>query len=284
MPLEELAWVELLKRKVPKAKGLSVGIGDDCACVQLGAKQYLLKSDLYIEDIHFKPKTTSFRTIGMLAVARVLSDFAACGGRPLYLGISIGVSRTITMKNLAEILAGVMIMSRRYKFSFVGGDTSRAQKLFLDVWGLGQADKFISRSSAKNGDYIFLSGRLGLRPFNKIFQPRIKEAKYLVSHFKINAMIDISDGVIIDLFRILQESKKGAILYAEQIPLTKGKSDLYRGEDYELLFTVDKREKHISYLKKKFYYIGRITEQKYGYMIKEGNLIKPVAVKGYTHF
>jgi len=284
MAMQELRWVDILKKKIKKARGVVAGIGDDCACVRLAAKQYLLKSDLFIEGVHFERKGISFKTIGSRAVGRVLSDFAACGGKPLYLGISIGAPASVSMGNLTEILAGVTNLSRQYGFSLIGGDTSRARVLFLDVWGLGEVRRYVSRCSAKNGDYIFLSGRLGTRAFNRPFRPRIKEASYLASRFKINAMIDVSDGLIIDLFRLLRESKKGAILYGKQIPVTRGMSDCYRGEDYELLFTVDKREKNISYLKKKFYYIGNITAKKLGYRIKEGNITKPVAVKGYTHF
>lgn len=282
--MKELAWIDILKKKVKKGEGVIAGIGDDCACLRLGAKQYLLKSDLYIEGIHFRRRTTSFKTIGMRAVGRVLSDFAACGGSPLYLGISVGLPGSVTIRHLAAMLEGVMTMSRQYGFSLIGGDTSRSKTLFLDVWGLGQARRYLSRGSAKEGDSLFLSGRLGARPFHRPFQPRIREARYLAAHFRINAMMDVSDGLFIDLWRLLQESKKGALLYGGQIPVTKGKSDFCRGEDYELLFSVDKREKNISLLKKKFYYIGKITAPGFGYRIREGSRIKPVPVKGYTHF
>ena len=133
-------------------------------------------------------------------------------------------------------------------FSLIGGDTSRARNLFLDVWGVGYARKCILRKTAREGDYIFVTGKLGDREFEEPFIPRIKEARYLVNNFKVNAMIDISDGFIIDLYRILKESSKGAVLQFEDIPCNS-RSDLYRGEDYELIFTVDKNDPHIEKLK-----------------------------------
>lgn len=283
MPFNELNWVDFLKKKVKKGSDVLVGIGDDCALVNIKSKKALLKSDLFIEGIHFKLKDTPFKTIGMRAVSRVLSDFAACAGRPKFLGISMGISRLVNEKNLKQILEGVNYLSKKYNFKFIGGDTAYTKKLFLDVWALGVSDKFVKRSTAKAGDYIFLTGKLGERKFNENFTPRLSEAKYLVSNFKINSMIDISDGFVLDLYRILKESKKGALLYKKDIPINKT-SDFYRGEDYELIFTVSKDEKKLNLLKSKFYLVGEVKDRKFGYKISDGKKVYDVSVRGYTHF
>jgi len=282
--MNELEWIDLLKAKAKLGKGVLTGIGDDCALVKLGKQKMLLKSDLFIEGVHFRRKDMDFKTIGARAVGRVLSDFAACGGEPRFIGTSVGVPAYIKEKNLKGILAGILECSRRYKFSLVGGDTSRSKELFLDVWAVGVSKKCILRNTAKIGDYIFLSGRLGQRSFNCAFEPRIKESKYLVRNFKINAMIDISDGFIIDLYRILDSSKKGALICADSVPTMAGASDFYRGEDYELIFTVDKDEKKIKSLIKKFHLIGEIKSGSFGYKIKQGKKISKVKIRGYTHF
>ena len=281
--MNELDWVEFLKTKAGKGKDVLTGIGDDCALVKVGAEKFLLKSDLFIEDIHFKLNEMNFKDIGKRAVARVLSDFAACGGVPKFIGISLGFPGYIKTKDLKEVAEGVMEYSKKYKFSLIGGDTSKSEKLFLDVWGVGVTKKCILRSTAKIGDYIFITGKLGARKFNRPFEPRIKESQNLIKKYKINSMIDISDGFIIDLYRILKDSNKGAILYSESIPCTAGKSDLYRGEDYELIFTVDKTENKIEVLKKNFHFVGKITSAKQGFMIREEGVVKKVKVKGYSH-
>ncbi len=280
----EIDWVDFLKKSIPKSRAILTGIGDDCAEVRLGREKFLLKSDLFIEGIHFKLKDISFYNIGVRAVSRVLSDFASCNGWPKFLGISIGLPKYLKEKNIKEILEGVLVLSKKYGFSLVGGDTSYSQILFLDVWAVGSSKKFIKRSTAKTGDYIFLTGPLGRRKFNKSFVPRIKEAQYLSKNFKINSMIDISDGFSLDLYRLLKESGKGALLCKKEIPLTSGESDLARGEDYELIFTVDKSEKKISLLKSKFYFIGTIRERNFGYKIKRNSKLENIKINGYTHF
>ncbi|MBP7088836.1 MAG: thiamine-monophosphate kinase [Candidatus Omnitrophica bacterium] len=282
--MKELEWVEFLKHKAKQNKELLAGIGDDCALVKIGREKVLLKSDLFIEGIHFQRKNTSFKIIGQRAVLRVLSDFAACAGTPKFIGISIGITKDIQLKELKEILKGVLKVAKKYRFSLAGGDTCRANKLFLDVWGVGTTDKFIARHTAKIGDYIFVTSRLGQRAFNKIFTPRLREAKMLATNHKINSMIDISDGFILDLYRILKASKKGAIVEKNNIPTTRGIEDIYRGEDYELIFTVSQKDKNIDYLKKKFYCLGRVTPEKYGYRMKEKNGYRQIKVKGYCHF
>jgi thiamine monophosphate kinase len=82
---------------------------------------------------------------------------------------------------------------------------------------------------------------------------------------------------------VLKESKKGAILYKSEIPMGAMR-DLYRGEDYELIFTVSKNEGKIDLLKSKFYLVGRVKNKGFGYKMADDKGIHKVSVKGYTHF
>jgi thiamine-monophosphate kinase len=282
--MTESGWIEFLKKQVKKDKNVLVGIGDDCAVVRLGREKFLLKSDLFIEGVHFKIGKTGFKDIGRRAIARVLSDFAAMAAKPKFIGVSLGKPAYVNTAALKMILAGILELGKKYNFSLVGGDTASSKKLFMDVWGVGTADKYVLRSGAKHGDYIFITGKLGERKFAQAFAPRIEEASYLAANFKINAMIDITDGFVLDLYRILQESKKGALLFKKSIPTTYGEADFYRGEDYELIFTVDRRERKLRELKKKFYCVGRIEDKSFGYKIDTGKKIEDLQVKGYTHF
>ena len=163
--MNELQWIDYLKHKAKPAKGLLVGIGDDCALARVGREKLLLKSDIFVEGIHFKLKNITFKDIGKRAAARVFSDFAACGGYPKFIGVSAGIPAYIKGKNLRQILDGILFICKKYKASLAGGDTSRSLKLILDIWGVGQAPKCILRSTAKVGDYIFLTGMLGKRSF-----------------------------------------------------------------------------------------------------------------------
>lgn len=283
MSKEEIAWVSFLRKKVKNKKDVLVGIGDDCAYVKLGKEHLVLKSDLSIEDVHFNRKKTSLSMIGERAVARVLSDFAACAAKPKFIGVSVGIPRYIKRRQLESILDGIIKSSKKYGFSLIGGDTSRAQKLFIDVWGIGTAEKFISRSKAAEDDHIFVTGKIGRRDFHSSFKPRIDDALRLAKGFKITSMIDISDGFAIDLYRVLALSSKGAVIFKDKLPLTKGIDDIYRGEDYELIFTVDKDEPRINKLMKSFYCVGRIKKKNFGYKIEDRGVLRKIKVKGYSH-
>jgi thiamine-monophosphate kinase len=148
------------------------------------------------------------------------------------------------------------------------------------------------RSKARVGDIIFVTGELGGSILGKHlrFTPRLKEARFLVKNFPVNAMIDISDGLTQDLGHILKESAKGAIIYADLIPVNKQaslKDALYMGEDFELLFTLSPCQAKKLFLRglTNFRPIGEITHKKYGLRLvdKKGRekIIKP---KGFQHF
>ena len=208
-------------------------------------------------------------------------------GLPTYIGVSVALPGKYSSKALA-ILKGIKKIAKRFKVTIVGGDVSRARKIFLDVWCLGYVEKgrAVKRKGAKAGQALFVSGRLGTSYRSKTrFIPRIKEARFLTGHFSITAMIDISDGLVLDLARLLKESKKSAVLFQEKIPLNPNadlKAALYGGEDYELLFTAPKKD--IKRLKKAgFYHIGEIIRGKTAkvFLKEPGERPKALRQKGY---
>ena len=158
MSFSELNWVEFLKKKVKRAKGIFAGIGDDCAIIKKKEKYYLISSDLFIEDVHFKLKDISFLNIGKRAAARALSDIAACAGKPKYFVVSAGIPNFITARQMKEIMRGIEETAQLFGAAVVGGDSSKMTKLMLDIWVMGETKKPILRRSAKVGDYIFVTG------------------------------------------------------------------------------------------------------------------------------
>ena len=139
---------------------------------------------------------------------------------------------------------------REYKINIAGGDLSSSNRVIIDVSMLGLVEKkhLALRSAAKPGDYIFVTGELGGSILGKHlkFTPRVREARFLSENFKINAMIDVSDGLAQDLGHILSQSKVGAVIYEELIPLSPQARDLSdalnNGEDFELIFTMPQME------------------------------------------
>lgn len=281
--MNEFEWIEFLRKTIKNNK-LFTGIGDDCAVISHRGEKLLISSDLSVEDVHFNLKDSSFKVIGERAVGRALSDIAACAGIPKFMIASIGLPSYIKTKDLKELAKAASSYANKFGVALIGGDTSKAKKLFIDICVLGKVSRPILRSKAKVGDYIFVTGRIGRLSFNKSFRPRIKEASFLAKKFKINSMIDVSDGFVIDLYRILKESNKGAILWKDKVPVAHSFDDAFRGEDYEIIFTVDEGEPNLKELMDKFYLTGRIRAKKFGYCIESGGLKKKVKLKGYLHF
>ena len=306
--LGESGIINIFKRKTRRIdRTVKKGIGDDCAVLEYSKDKYMLfASDMLIEGRHFiiKPKKNSKRLpatsyqIGHKALAVNISDVAAMGGEPKYAVVSLGLPARLTADFLTGLARGMSDISKRFRVSVVGGDTNRSDKLVIDVAIIGfvEKEKLVKRDGAKEGDAILVSGRLGgsQRSRHLTFIPCVKESRYLVGDFKVNSMIDISDGLAIDLHRLLDESGKGADICGESIPMSRGAagidSALNEGEDFQLLFTMTQKEakrldaqksKHAEF---KFTRIGKVLKKKNGvHIIKKGSRAL-LDAKGYRHF
>jgi thiamine-monophosphate kinase len=291
----EFGLIRRLQRKIITDASVVKGSGDDCAVLRLDKRRYqLFTCDMLVEAVDFRPREKP-QLIGRKAVAVSVSDIAACGGRPRYLLISVGLPLKTDLAYAEGIFQGALGMSRKYGINLVGGDISKSDKLVIDVSMLGEVKKsrLVLRSGAKKGDFIFVTGALGgsIKGRHLRFAPRLPEAGFLTQNFKINAMIDISDGLIQDLGHILEQSNCGALIYEELVPLSPqadGLADaLYSGEDFELLFSLSSREaKRLMALKNNFYkFIGQIIPQEYGLLLADdsGRIRQPRA-QGYRHF
>ncbi len=271
------------------------GTGDDCAVLKFDRNSYqLFTCDMLVENTDFTLKDNPY-LIGRKSLAVSISDIAACAGVPHYCLVSMGIPRDTTVEFIDKVIKGMLGLAKKYNINLVGGDLSRAKELTIDVSMLGLVEKknLTLRSGAKIGDIIFVTGELGGSISGKHlrFTPRLKEARFLVKNFRVNSMIDISDGLAQDMGHILKESSMGAIIYEDLIPVSKQARNLddalYMGEDFELLFTVSRTES-MKMLKKtahNFRAIGEITHKRYGLRLvdKRGKekIIKP---KGFRHF
>lgn len=248
--MREIKFIEYLQKRSGKpAKGVKAGIGDDCAVLEFSKDKYLLwASDMLVSGTHFTPEKDPFKKVGRKACAVNISDIAAMGGTPKYITVSIGVPSNRKDASLKEIYDGMYSICKEYDVQIVGGDTVRADKLVLDVSIMGEVKKkeIVLRSGIKGDDVIMITGpvRNGKKT-HLDFIPRIEEAQCLVKNFKIHSMIDVSDGIAMDLTRICKASRRGARLDISKIPLSKGstlKDAMYHGESFELLFTLSEKE------------------------------------------
>jgi len=294
--LGEFGLIDRFRKSIKTDSSVVRGSGDDCAVLKFDRHNYqLFTCDMIVEGVDFTSKDNP-RLVGRKALAVSISDIAACGGIPRYAVVSLGIPRDTQLAYIDKVSTGLFALAREFKVNVVGGDISRSLRLVIDVSLLGVVEKkcLVLRSGAKPGDIIFVTGRLGgsLNGKHLRFIPRIKESRYLVKNLKINSMIDISDGLLQDLGQILKESRAGAVIYADRIPLSRQARGLaeafYAGEDFELLFTLSPIEAK-RLLKKEllsgYRPIGRIMEKGFGLkLVGNDGRQRKIAPRGWQHF
>ncbi len=242
------------------------GIGDDAAILQVAkGHQLLVTTDLCIEGVHFRREWHPARSVGHRCLTRGLSDVAAMGGEPVACFLSLGLPSKLPQCWADDFLKGLVDLAARSGVSLAGGDISSADKIMVDMVVTGQvlAKKAVLRSGARPGDRIFVTGQLGgsAAVLQQLYTgtqvtpaknnphlypvPRLEAGKWLRQH-GATAMIDVSDGLSVDLEHICQESHVNAAIDAGRLPVAKNADlalALHGGEDYELLFTVPKKAK-----------------------------------------
>lgn len=249
-PLHEVgenAIIAQLCAQAPSNAALLVGAGDDCAVCHGDADwDLLLKTDVVVEGVHFL-KGTPPALIGRKALARAISDIAAMGGIPQHALITLLIHPSRSMEELEAIYhEGIFPLAQQHGISLAGGETSmlREDGLIINVslTGLVERGRAVLRSSAQSGDILCVSGRLG-GSFESgrhlSFEPRLALSRYLMQNeMAPRAMMDLSDGLAVDLKRLALASNLAAELDESALPCHDGCSAqqaMSDGEDYELL-------------------------------------------------
>jgi len=309
-------------RKASAIPGLLLGIGDDAAVVRPRANsKLLLTTDMMVEDVHFNMRWTTPYQLGHKLVSVNVSDIYAMGGRPEYVLLNFSAPPSFELAKFNSFFDGLEHACINYGIHVIGGDISSSDKIVLSATLVGSASRVLQRSGASPGDFIHISGYLGdsaaglaiLRNLRKpvclennvvpktqlpweMLEPLIRrhlmpqavDPGGFVRH--ATAMIDISDGLLVDLERLCKESKAGARIWADKIPLSPGLVQVARlfkrapldfalsgGEDYQLLFTSASRSVPGSVC------IGEIVRTGIRVIGPEGRQMK-ISSKGYEHF
>jgi len=296
--------------KKPKSKNVLVGIGDDAAVVKTEKDLQVLTTDCLVEGDHFTKEWFTPRQIGMKAIEINVSDVAAMGGIPKYVLVSLCLPQDLEVDFVEEMYKGMWKTCDKYNIEIIGGNMTHSKQIVISITLTGEVDKknLCLRSGAKPGDFIFVSGHIGNgRAGLRVFQKKLKgfedvRKKYLEpkAHLKtalevapyVNSMIDVSDGLAPEIKHICDESKCGAVIYKEKIPVKDAVREvagalgedeydyaLFGGEDFELVYTVPKE--HLG--KIKGFLVGEITSNKKVVLSYKGQQ-KTVVKKGYDHF
>lgn len=309
------------------------GVGDDTAVLaQETGYRTLLTTDMLVESVHFDLSYMPLKHLGYKAVMVNLSDVYAMNGKAEQITVSIAISNRFPVDAVEELYAGIKTACDTYQVDLVGGDTtSSASGLIISITAVGKikAGEEVYRSGAKPNDLIVVSGDLGsaymglqvLEREKQVFlvnpnsQPDLDAYSYIIErqlkpearkdipeilkdlNIKPTSMIDISDGLSSELLHICTQSKVGAKIFEERIPMdpefmmTCEEFELEAttvamsgGEDYELLFTIPiedhdkiKGNPHLSV-------IGHITEEKEGVsLITRANTLIPIIAKGWNN-
>lgn len=255
----ERQFIRDLQAQFPPLPPVMLGIGDDGAVLDVSAdSQQVIVTDLLLDGVHFDLRETSPFLAGRKAVAVNLSDLAAMGCRPTAGFVSLAVPRDCLRTSpdfLRELYRGIQQMTDEFQFSLAGGDTNSWNGPFainVCLTGVPFSGRPFLRSDAKAGDAIFVTGPLGgslHRGRHLTFMPRLQISEWLSRTVDVHAMMDLSDGVSIDLHRMMEASCAAAEISASAIPIHSDvpaawspdkrlAASLGDGEDFELLFTV----------------------------------------------
>ena len=319
MRITERQFVEVLRRRATAhgggtvVSGLRQGIGDDCAVLaHTRQKDLLVTTDLFLEGVHFRRDWQEPVSLGHKGLARGLSDIAAMGGSPRYVFLSLGLPRKTDQHWINGFLTGFLRLAAASKVVLAGGDTgSSAGRFLADVVVIGDAprNQAILRSGARPGDEIWVTGTLGtaalglsvlqkgekLRRSHAAFQafgypePRLRIGQYLRRRKLASAMMDLSDGLSIDLARLCEASRVGARIVEAALPRlaqTPLRHALHGGEDLELLFTVPpdrSRQLPRNLGGAPLTRIGQITFERKLWLLRD-HRTQPLPILGFQHF
>jgi thiamine-monophosphate kinase len=301
-------------------RDVALGIGDDCAIVSVPENcQLAVTTDTLVEGVHFFSDIPP-RALGHRILAVNLSDLAAMGAEPAWVSLGLTLPK-IDPDWLEEFTEGMHEIAEYYNVQIIGGDTTQGPlTITVCAKGIVPNGKALTRSGAKNGDWIYVTGPLGdsglaiearkqnwsiapehLKSANERFHfPSPRVAAGQVLRGVATAAIDISDGLIADLSHILSQSAVGAVVHVDKVPTSDAlnsledealrfKLALAYGDDYELLYTVSDDNKNLLENKLRQYgvepvCIGQIVNNDGSLELFNDNKPWPIPETGFEHF
>ncbi|WP_078543041.1 thiamine-phosphate kinase [Litchfieldia alkalitelluris] len=321
---DEFSFINRIRpTKIHQTSSLVTGIGDDAA-VYLPTKDYaqIVCTDTLVEEIHFTKETMSPFQLGYKALAVNISDIAAMGGKPLYFLVSIAISNRWTEDELVEIYDGMNTLADTYKIDLIGGDTvSSRESLMITVTVIGETEKGqeLLRSSAKDGDVVFVTGTVGdssgglelllargrhdsfteheqfLVKRHQIPSPRVEIGRLLTNLSRVS-LNDVSDGVASEANELAEASNVTITLLAELLPISKAlqtydptgfmEKALFGGEDFELIGTMSETDWKKVKLNgdTSLTKIGSVSSGEPKVLLSKDNSLITLEKKGYNHF
>ena len=251
----ENSLIEWMKSQVPSSSGVIQGIGDDAAIFGDQYQSWLVSCDTLNDRTHFDTMLHDPHLIGRKALAVSVSDMAAMGGIPKFAVVGVSLPRRLGEPFAKKVFMGIQNHALAQGVTLIGGDTTVWDgELVISTTVIGSPHRKGSalRSHGRPNDRIFITGPVGgslIKQRHLTFEPRVKLAHYLMDHYAIHAMMDLSDGLAMDLPRLASASNCGFQVHVPKIPIHRDvnattqaerqAAALCDGEDFELIFTTD---------------------------------------------
>lgn len=301
----ERALVRRIRELLPVARvdGAAVGFGDDMAPIP-GAADLLWTADMLMDGVDFDSRQHDWKTIGHKAMAANLSDCAAMGVQPVAALHAVALANDLSVDDVLALTAGIHECGSRFDCPLVGGDTNSWDKptvVNITVIGRILPDCApVRRDGAQPGDRVWVSGPVGGSILGRhlTFTPRVELGIRLARELRPHAMMDISDGVAIDLSRILEASEVGATLSAAEVDAAThddarrlAEQDghaardhaLHDGEDFELLVVLPPNADDVAHTLG-LLPLGEITRE-LGLWLTDANYERvAIPPRGWEHF
>ncbi len=326
-PTNENNIIRLLQKRYPgRGSFVKKGIGDDGAVVSPGLSDeyWVVTTDALLEGIDFRREWTTAYRLGRKSIAVNLSDLAAMGARPRFFTVSLALPAGISKRWISEFYRGLNAPDSSKGAELIGGDLSRSDRdIMISVTAVGESlnRRILYRSGGWAGDLLYVTGTLGRsaaglkllqsdggksrsRPkqeavrAHQLPEPRCEAGIWLAQSGLVRCMMDLSDGVSIDLPRLCKASGVGAEIRLSALPIFPESLSwdcdpvdlaLHGGEDYELIFAVPKSKSRLlenTYPSKfpRITKIGRLTGTVPRVWTLESGKRQRLPEQGYDHF
>jgi len=308
----ETEFVAMLLATLPGDPRLEVAAGDDAAVLRPPAgRRTVITVDMLMEGVDFVlgPGCPP-RAIGHKALAVSLSDLAAMGSRPEAVVVAVALPRTGAAVIGREVQAGIAALAATHGVALAGGDTNTWDgPLVISTTAVGSVPPGVAwrRDGARPGDLLVVSGALGgsLLGRHLAVTPRCREAAAIAGGFTVHAAIDVSDGLALDIGRLMEASGTAAVLDLEAVPIhcdavrmagaePDGRSPLDHalgdGEDFELVLAMppDEARRLVAMagrppLETPFTIVGEVVAGQGLFARTAGGGRRPLPATGYQH-
>ncbi|WP_457741646.1 thiamine-phosphate kinase [Thermococcus sp.] len=288
-------------------------LGDDAGALKLGDKWLVVTNDMLVRKTDV-PDIMTPEQVGFKAVTMNVSDIASMGAKPIGFLFSLGIPGDLSADYLEGIARGIGKALDFYNVPVLSADTNEADDLVIDGVALGVAKRLLTRSGARPGELVCVTGDLGRALagylvwrsklkvpekvkktlYEKFLEPKARVKEGIELSKVASSAIDISDGLAKELHLLAEISGVGIEVYSKELPIGEDVRKVARllnlnpveialasGEEFELVFTAKKED--LKTLDFKFSVIGKVITERKVVLIDESNR-KPLPRLGWEHF